>query len=95
MPPHLISRRALLSLAASVGLSAFARSARADVQEAAAKAKASHKIVDVVVYPDSPHGFHADYRPSYNRTDAEDGWKRAIAWFKHYGVAPKGGTQAA
>ena len=67
----------------------------ADVQEAAAKAKASHKIVDVVVYPDSPHGFHADYRPSFNRTDAEDGWKRAIAWFKHYGVAPKDGTQAA
>ncbi len=67
----------------------------ADVQEAAAKAKASHKIVDVVVYPDSPHGFHADYRPSFNKTDAEDGWKRAIAWFKHYGVAPKDGTQAA
>jgi carboxymethylenebutenolidase len=67
----------------------------ADVQEAAAKAKASHKIVDLVVYPDSQHGFHADYRPSFNRTDAEDGWKRTIAWFKHYGVAPKDGTQAA
>jgi carboxymethylenebutenolidase len=66
----------------------------ADVQEAAAKAKAAHKIVEVVVYPDSPHGFHADYRPSYRQADAEDGWKRAIAWFAHYGLAPNGGTHA-
>ncbi len=33
------------------------------------------------VYPDAPHAFHADYRPSYRKAEAEDGWKRALAWF--------------
>ncbi len=65
----------------------------ADVQEAEAKAKAAKKTVEVVIYPDAPHGFHADYRPSYNQAAAEDGWKRAIAWFKRYGVTPRAGTQ--
>jgi carboxymethylenebutenolidase len=40
--------------------------------------------VEIVVYPDSGHGFHADYRPSYNKTDADDGWKRCAAWFDKY-----------
>jgi carboxymethylenebutenolidase len=60
----------------------------ADVQAAEAKAKAANKTVEIVIYPESPHGFHADYRPSYRQADAEDGWKRMIAWFKRYGVAP-------
>jgi len=64
----------------------------ADVQEAVAKAKAAHKTVELVVYPDAPHGFHADYRPSYQQADAEDAWKKAIAWFKRYGLAPKAGA---
>jgi carboxymethylenebutenolidase len=59
-----------------------------DVQEAAAKAKAAGKTVEIVVYPDAPHGFHADYRPSYRQADAEDGWKRMLAWFARYGMAP-------
>ena len=58
----------------------------ADVQAAAAKAKAAGKTVEIVIYPDAPHGFHADYRPSYRQADAEDGWKRMLAWFKKYGV---------
>jgi carboxymethylenebutenolidase len=62
----------------------------ADVKEAEAKAKAAGKTVEIVIYPDAPHGFHADYRPSYRQADAEDGWKRLLAWFKQYGVAPKG-----
>ena len=33
------------------------------------------------VYPDAPHAFHADYRPSYRKAEAEDGWKRLLAWF--------------
>lgn len=57
------------------------------LQQAEAKAKAAHKTVEIVVYPDAPHGFHADYRPSYRQADAEAAWKRAIAWFKRYGVA--------
>ena len=40
-----------------------------------------------VVYPDAPHAFHADYRPSFRQGPAEDGWKRALAWFKANGVA--------
>ncbi|MBI3525269.1 MAG: dienelactone hydrolase family protein [Betaproteobacteria bacterium] len=38
------------------------------------------------VYPDAPHAFNADYRPSYRKDAAEDGWKRMQAWFKKYGV---------
>jgi carboxymethylenebutenolidase len=60
------------------------------VREAEAKAKAAHKTVDIVIYPDAPHGFHADYRPSYRQTDAEDAWKRAQAWFHRFGVRPAG-----
>jgi len=39
------------------------------------------------VYPDMPHAFHADYRPSYRKAAADDGWKRMLAWFKKHGVA--------
>ena len=39
------------------------------------------------VYDGMPHAFHADYRPSYNKQAAEDGWKRMLAWFKKHGVA--------
>jgi len=40
----------------------------------------------IIVYPDAQHGFNADYRPSYNATDAQDGWKRMLAWFNKHGV---------
>jgi carboxymethylenebutenolidase len=40
----------------------------------------------IKTYPDTPHGFHADYRPSYRKEQAEDGWKLAVAWFKGNGV---------
>ena len=45
------------------------------------------KTVEIVVYPEAQHGFHADYRTSYDKPAAEDGWKRLQAWFKKYGVA--------
>jgi carboxymethylenebutenolidase len=60
------------------------------VRQAEAEAKGAHKIVDIVIYPDAGHGFHADYRPSYVQPDAEDGWKRAIAWLRRFGVTPAG-----
>jgi len=41
---------------------------------------------DIVVYPDADHGFNADYRPSYDKQAAEDGWKRLREWFKANGV---------
>ena len=59
---------------------------QADVKAAQATARAAGHTVEIVVYPDAPHGFHADYRPSYRPADAEDGWKRAIAWLRQYGV---------
>ncbi len=40
-----------------------------------------------VVYPDAPHAFHADYRASYRKEAAEDGWRRALAWLRANGVA--------
>jgi len=41
---------------------------------------------EIIVYPDAQHGFNADYRPSYNATDAQDGWRRMLAWFNAHGV---------
>jgi carboxymethylenebutenolidase len=57
-----------------------------DAKAAADKARAAGKTVDIVVYDDAPHGFNADYRPSYRAADAADGWKRMQEWFKKYGV---------
>jgi len=42
---------------------------------------------EFVIYPDTPHAFHADYRPSYRKPQADDGWKRCLEWFKAHGVA--------
>ena len=41
---------------------------------------------EIHTYPDTPHAFLADYRPSFRKEPAEDGWKRALAWFKANGV---------
>ncbi len=49
--------------------------------------KAAGKPSQIVVYPDTPHGFNADYRPSYRPKQAQDAWQRMLAWFKRYGVA--------
>jgi len=48
---------------------------------------AAARKAQFVVYPGAQHAFHADYRPSYNKDSAEDGWKRCVAWFKTNGVA--------
>jgi carboxymethylenebutenolidase len=42
---------------------------------------------EIIVYPEAGHGFHADYRPSYNKEAATDGWRRLQAWFKQHGAA--------
>ena len=55
--------------------------------KAALHAFGKEKMAQFHVYPDAPHGFNADYRPSYRKADSEDGWKRATAWFKKHGVA--------
>jgi carboxymethylenebutenolidase len=58
----------------------------------AALAAAGKTGSEIVVYPDAGHGFHADYRASYNAADAADGWKRMLAFFAAHGAAPKGFT---
>jgi carboxymethylenebutenolidase len=42
---------------------------------------------EIVVYPGTSHGFHADYRPGYNETAARDGWSRMLGWFRANDVA--------
>jgi carboxymethylenebutenolidase len=54
---------------------------------AAAKDNVAAQASEFVLYKDAPHAFHADYRPSYRKDAAEDGFKRALAWFKAHGVA--------
>ena len=49
--------------------------------------KAAGKTGEIIVYPDTPHAFFADYRPSYRAEPAADGWKRMLDWFHRYGVA--------
>ncbi|MHC2108055.1 dienelactone hydrolase family protein [Methylobacterium sp.] len=55
-------------------------------EEARDKARQAGRSVELVIYPDAPHGFHADYRPSYRKDAAEDGWTRALAFLKANGV---------
>ena len=57
------------------------------VERMRAALKAANNPSEIVVYPDAPHGFHADYRPSYRPEAGQDGWKRLQEWFKKYGVA--------
>jgi carboxymethylenebutenolidase len=55
-----------------------------DKMNAALKEKGKPSMIHL--YPDTPHAFHADYRPSFRKEQAEDGWKRATEWFKKNGV---------
>lgn len=57
------------------------------VEKMRAAIKAANKPSEIVVYPDTPHGFYADYRPTYRKEAADDGWKRLQEWFKKNGVA--------
>ena len=57
------------------------------VEKMAAACKAAGKTCEFKVYPDAPHAFNADYRPSYRPEAAKDGWARMLAWFKDHGVA--------
>lgn len=49
--------------------------------------KNAPKKSEIIIYPEAPHGFHADYRPSYRPGPAADGWKKLQSWFKQHGVA--------
>ncbi len=49
--------------------------------------KDAGRTAEIIVYDNTQHGFFADYRPTYHKENAEDGWKRMLDWFKKYGVA--------
>lgn len=48
---------------------------------------AAGKPSEIVLYPDTPHGFHADYRPTYREEQARDGWTKCLDWFRKHGVS--------
>jgi carboxymethylenebutenolidase len=56
------------------------------VEQMRDRLKQSSSKSEIIVYPDAPHAFFADYRPSYREEEAKDGWKRLLAWFKQHGV---------
>ena len=56
------------------------------LEEMKAALKAAHNPSEIIIYPDTPHGFNADYRPSYRPDQAKDGWSKMQAWFKQHGV---------
>ncbi|MFN0087519.1 MAG: dienelactone hydrolase family protein [Blastocatellia bacterium] len=59
-----------------------------DTVEAMKKAlKDAGKASEIILYPEAQHGFHADYRPSYSKEAATDGWNRLLAWLKKNGAA--------
>ena len=67
------------------GADASITAAQVDAMRAAIKA--AGKSSEIIVYPDTPHAFNADYRPSYRPKEAGDGWERMLAWFKKNGAA--------
>lgn len=56
------------------------------VEQMRDRLKRSSSKSEIIVYPDAPHAFFADYRPSYREKEAKDGWQRLLAWFKQHGV---------
>jgi carboxymethylenebutenolidase len=59
----------------------------ADVEAMRGALKAANKPSEIIVYPEAQHGFHADYRNSYDKEAAEDGWRKMLEWFKRHGAA--------
>jgi len=55
-----------------------------DMKSVLAKGSAAAMASEFVVYPEAPHAFHADYRPSYRAEAAKDGWRRLLDWFGKY-----------
>lgn len=56
------------------------------VEQIREKLKSSSSKSEIIVYPDAPHAFFADYRPSYRQKEAKDGWQQLQAWFKQHRV---------
>ncbi len=59
----------------------------ATVEQMRTALQAAESPSEIILYPETPHGFHADYRASYRQEPAQDGWQRLLAWFKSNGVS--------
>jgi carboxymethylenebutenolidase len=59
----------------------------AAMQQALASGSPAARRSRFVVFPDAQHAFHGDYRPTYHKAAAEEGWALALDWFKTHGVA--------
>ena len=57
------------------------------VEKMQAALKEANKPSEIILYPETPHGFYADYRPSYRKEKADEGWAKLLEWFKKNGVA--------
>src|SRR4051794_27841219 len=58
----------------------------AQVEQMKAALAAANRPAEFKIYPGAPHGFHADYRPSYRKEAADDAWNAMQAWFRKYKV---------
>ncbi len=61
--------------------------ASVETMRAALAANGNPTGSEIIVYPGVQHGFHADYRESYNAEAAGDGWARLLAWFRGNEIA--------
>jgi carboxymethylenebutenolidase len=59
----------------------------ASVEEMRGRIAAAGDASEIILFPGAPHGFHADYRPSYREMAATEGWRRMLAWFAQHGAA--------
>lgn len=91
--PSAITPRVPLQMAADIRCPILGLYGEADtgipvdgLRQMEAAMQAAGKPFTLVIYPGAPHGFHADYRPSYRREAAEDGWRRMLEFLKANGV---------
>lgn len=57
------------------------------VQRMQEELKKGNSKSEIIVYPNADHGFHADYRPTFNKQSSEDAWAKLLDWFKKHGAA--------
>ncbi len=58
----------------------------AHVELMRAELAAAQSPSELVVFPDTPHGFNADYRPTYRKAAADEAWRRMREWFAKAGA---------
>lgn len=57
-----------------------------DVVQMEKMLKRSSSNSKIILYPNAPHGFHADYRSEYRQKAAESSWQQMQQWFNQHGL---------